>query len=96
MRILSFISFFIIILCAISFALLNAESVTINYFFGVRTLPLSLLLVLALFLGCLLTFLVQLKILLAQQYKIHTLNKTVKRFSQELSQLRTSPVKDPL
>lgn len=51
MRIFTLIIVLIILLLGISFAVLNANSVTINYYTGIAHLPLSLLLVIVLVIG---------------------------------------------
>ena len=53
MRIVSYFFLLIIVLFGMTFATLNSESVTINYYLGQSTLPLSLLLVLVFAFGCL-------------------------------------------
>ena len=53
MRIISYFFLIVIILFGMTFATLNSESVTINYYLGQSTLPLSLLLVIVFALGCL-------------------------------------------
>lgn len=51
MRIISYIILVIIVILGLSFALLNAEPVTLNYYIGTRQISLSLLLVLFLGVG---------------------------------------------
>lgn len=53
MRIFSILILSLTALVGISFAVLNAHSVRVNYYIGVREIPLSLLLLLALVLGIL-------------------------------------------
>ncbi len=96
MRLLSSIFLIALIILAISFSLLNAEVVSVNYFFNKQELPLSLLLLIALFLGCLLGFLAQLKVSLQQRYQNYALNKKINLLNQELNNLRALPVKDHL
>jgi putative membrane protein len=96
MRLLSTIFLIALIILAISFSLLNAEVVTVNYFLGKQELPLSLVLLIALFIGCFLGFLVQLKISIQQRYQNHVLNKKINLLNQELNNLRALPVKDHL
>lgn len=57
MRIFSYLVFFIILLIGITFAYLNASLVDFNYYFGTKTMPLSLLLIFAFGFGILITFL---------------------------------------
>ncbi len=96
MRLLSSIFIIALILFAISFSLLNAELVTVNYFFAKQQLPLSLLLLAALILGCLLGFLVQIKVSIQYRYRNYALNKKINLLNQELNNLRAMPVKDHL
>ena len=53
MRILTFVIILVILFFGISFAVLNAEVVSINYYFGIAHLPLSLLLIITLIVGVL-------------------------------------------
>jgi len=57
MRFVSLIALSLIALLGLSFAVLNAQAVSLNYYIGVGEVPLSLLLVgvfiLGVFLGCL-------------------------------------------
>ncbi len=94
MRMLSFILLLILVVLSIAFALLNAESVTLNYFVGEHTFPLSLLLFATLILGCVLSLLAQLKLLLQYRYKIHALKKKLSLSNQEINHLRVLPVRD--
>jgi putative membrane protein len=57
MRIFTYVIVLLIIVIGMSFALLNAELVTFNYYIGTAKLPLSLLLVCMLLLGCFLSLL---------------------------------------
>jgi putative membrane protein len=54
MRVLTFIVVLAILLLGISFAVLNANAVNMNYYFGIAHLPLSLLLIITLIIGVLL------------------------------------------
>lgn len=53
MRIVSYIFLLILILIGITFAMLNAQSVTLNYYVGQKEMPLSLLIAASFILGCL-------------------------------------------
>ncbi|MFA6037925.1 MAG: lipopolysaccharide assembly protein LapA domain-containing protein [Legionellales bacterium] len=96
MRLLSSLFLIVLIILAISFALLNAEIVNVNYFFAKAQLPLSLLLLIALCVGCLLGFLAQVKVAITQRYRNHVLTKKNNLLNQELNNLRAMPVKDHL
>lgn len=60
MRIFTYVIVLLIIVTGMSFAFLNAEPVTFNYYIGSAKLPLSLLLVCMLLLGCFLSLLAML------------------------------------
>lgn len=96
MRLLSSIFLLALVILVICFALLNAQTVTVNYFLAEREIPLSLLLLLALLLGCLLGFLVQLKVLLKHRYVQYQLNKKINLLNHEVSNLRALPIKEHL
>jgi putative membrane protein len=94
MRIILYIILFIIILLGITFAYLNADAVAFNYYFGEKSIPLSLLLVCSLGIGLLLGFLV----MGISWIKLKTinlrLNKRLKCATQEVENLRSIPIKD--
>ena len=69
MRIFSYILILVILIIGITFAILNHAPVTINYYVGQRTLPLSLLLTFSFVIGCLLGLLVGFWILLKTKIK---------------------------
>jgi hypothetical protein len=50
-RILGFVALVLVVTAALSFAVLNARPVPVNFYFGTRDLPLALALVLALVAG---------------------------------------------
>jgi len=50
-RIISYIFLLLVLLLGLSFAALNADTVTVNYYLGKSTIPLSLLLVYTLGIG---------------------------------------------
>lgn len=94
MRIISLIISIIIILLGIGFASLNASPVSINYYIGTRSLPLSLLVVLTFSVGLLLgMFLVSLKVIRLK----HDLRRTRSKAriaEKEVENLRAIPLKD--
>ena len=53
MKLVSFVLIIVVVLLGLSFALLNAETVKINYFFGSQSMPLSFLMVITFGLGLL-------------------------------------------
>jgi putative membrane protein len=76
-RIISYIFLLLILLLGLSFAALNADPVSINYYVGKGTYPLSLLLVCTLGIGILLGFLACLFPLLKLKKENRTLRSTI-------------------
>ncbi|MBL4852182.1 MAG: LapA family protein [Gammaproteobacteria bacterium] len=94
MRILSLALLLIVLLLGLSFAVLNADSISINYYLGEQEIPLSVALVLALVLGALLGILASLSVILRQRTRISMLNRTVTMTEKEITNLRSLPIKD--
>lgn len=94
MRIISFILIILIILLGVSFALLNSTSVSVNYYIGQRTLPLSLLIVYVFVIGCLVGLLVASWVILKSKVKIRRLRKRLELAEKEVQNLRAIPLQD--
>lgn len=94
MRMVTYVILALLLLVGITFACLNADPVLINYYFGKRTMPLSLLVVLTFTLGCLLGLLVGCIMTLKQKSKNYRLQHRIKIAEKELANLRTIPLKD--
>jgi putative membrane protein len=77
LRILSFIIWLIVILLGLTFATLNAEPVTLNYYFGSRTISLSLLLVLCFGIGVIIGLLIALSKVLRLKMTNYQLKKQI-------------------
>lgn len=82
MRILFYILLVLIALFGISFAALNAESVTFHYYVGTKQLPLSFLLASCFSVGVLLGWLLSLSMLLRAKRKIFALKTKLKQTSR--------------
>jgi len=96
MRILLYIVFLLIVLLGISFAYLNADSVTFNYYLGERSMPLSLLLICSLGVGLILGFAVVLIAWIKLKAKNIRLKKRLKSAKQEIENLRAIPIRERL
>ena len=57
-RLFGFLSLIVIVVIGLSFAVLNAEPVSLNYYFGYRDIPLSMVVVLSLAVGAVIGVLV--------------------------------------
>ncbi|MEW8030496.1 MAG: lipopolysaccharide assembly protein LapA domain-containing protein [Candidatus Thiodiazotropha sp.] len=92
-----FIKLFIVILIMMLgavFAVLNADPVEINYYFGRRDLPLSLILTSALGLGVVLGVLAGMGRVLGLKREIHSLKRRSQMVSEEVNNLRALPLKE--
>jgi len=93
-RIVIFALLLLVTLLGLSFALMNAESVQLNYYFGTLQAPLSLVVVLAIIIGAGLGVLASLGIVVSQKRELAKLHKSAKIAKEEVSNLRSLPLKD--
>lgn len=94
MRVLSYIFLLLIIVFGVTFAILNLETVTINYYFGQNTLPLSLLLVLVFALGSLTSIIVGCFLLIKAKLINYRLRQRLTLAEKEIENLRAIPLQD--
>ena len=94
MRIVSLFFILIIVIFGMTFATLNSESVTINYYLGQYSLPLSLLLVLVFAGGCLLGMIAGLWLLVKAKIQCHRLTGRLALAEKEIANLRAIPLQD--
>ena len=93
-RILTYLLLLLVILIGITFALLNPNTVTVHYYIGQKTLPLSLLLAFVFALGCLLGLIVGGYLLLRVKLKNYNLKQCLKVAEKEIQNLRAIPLQD--
>jgi len=93
-RIVIFAILLLVTLLGLSFALMNANSVRLMYYFGEVQAPLSLVVVLAIALGAFLGVLASMGMVVGQKREIAKLRKSVKIVEEEVSNLRSLPLKD--
>lgn len=77
-----------------TFATLNSESVTVNYYLDQSTLPLSLLLVLVFALGCLVGMVVGFWLLIKAKILNYRLRQRLQLAEKEIENLRAIPLQD--
>lgn len=94
MRIVSYFFLLVIVLFGMTFATLNSESVTINYYLGQSTLPLSLLLVIVFALGCLIGMVVGVWLLIKAKLLNYHLKQRLTLAEKEITNLRAIPLQD--
>lgn len=85
----------IIILFGVIFAMLNAQSVNLNYYFGIQQLPLSLAIVLSMLIGAILGVLASIKLVLHSRREVSRMRKASQMAEKEIANLRAIPIKNP-
>jgi putative membrane protein len=83
-----------VIIFGIVFAVLNAESVQLNYYLGSIELPLSLVLVLAMIVGAILGIFASLSFVIGTRRNASKLKRSVAVAEKEILNLRNIPIKD--
>jgi putative membrane protein len=83
-----------VILFGIIFAILNAENVQLNYYFGSKQLPLSLAIVLSMIVGAILGVLASINLILRSRKEIARLRKASEIAEKEIANLRAIPIKN--
>jgi putative membrane protein len=94
MRVIGYIILLVIIVFGMTFATLNSELVTINYYFGKNTMALSLLLVIGFTFGCLVGMLAGLWLLIKASLRQHRLKQKLSLAEKEIQNLRAIPLQD--
>lgn len=94
MRIISYFFLLIIVIFGMTFATLNSDSVTINYYLDRSTLPLSLLLVLVFAFGCLIGMMIGIWLLIKAKLLNYRLRQRLSLAEKEIENLRAIPLQD--
>lgn len=87
-RLFYILVFLLLFLVGLAFALLNSQSVLLNYYFGSMQLQLSLLLMLAVLAGAVAGIVASLYMLMVTRREIVNLRKMVRLAERELTDLR--------
>lgn len=93
-RLLSFLFLLLLVLIGLAFAVVNAKPVELNYFLGVREVPLAMTLVLTLAFGALLGIFFSLGMVIRLKRETLQLRRQVQLSEQEVANLRNIPIKD--
>ncbi|MCP3869061.1 MAG: LapA family protein [Gammaproteobacteria bacterium] len=93
MRLLRLILFLSVMLIGAAFAVMNADPVSLDFYFGIRELPLSVVLVGAVCLGALLGMLASLGGFFRLKRENAELRRREKLVSEEVNNLRSLPIK---
>jgi len=84
----------LIVLIGVIFAVMNAESVQLNYYFGSQQMPLSLAIVLSMLAGAILGVLASIKLILHSRREVAKLRKASEMAEKEIANLRAIPIKN--
>lgn len=88
MRIFTYIIILILLIFGFTFACLNAELVSINYYIAQRMVPLSLLIAIALFVGAIIGWLSSLGLVVKLKKNIFVLSQKIKQAEKEIEKLQ--------
>jgi putative membrane protein len=94
MRIIKLILLMLIVMLGAVFAVLNAEPVQFNYYFGTLQLPFSLVMTIALGCGVFLGILACMGLMFGMKRENIQLKRRSQLASQEVNNLRALPLKD--
>jgi putative membrane protein len=93
-RLFRFVFYLIVALLALALALLNAQPVQFNYYFGQWEIPLSLILAIATGLGAVLGIIASLGIVIKSKRQSSVMRKNADFAEKELAKLRSLPLND--
>lgn len=93
-RLLTIIFLIILIAVGLSFTVLNADEVELNYYFSTTSQPLAVIVLGAAVLGALFGVLATLSMVFAQKGENIRLRKKVDLIEKEIKNLREIPIKD--
>lgn len=94
MRILALLLLLLVIGIGLTFSVMNAAPVTLNYYFGASEIPLALLLVITLTLGALLGLVASLGMILRLKRTASSLRRENRLAEKEIMNLRNIPIRD--
>ena len=92
--IINLIVFLFVLTLGLSFAILNAEPVELDYYFGSQRLSLSLIVLITLIMGVLAGIIASLSIIIKLKREVSQLRKANQVLDLELANLRTLPVRE--
>lgn len=93
LRLFGYLLLAILIVLGLSFAVLNAEAVPLNYYFGSRDIPLSMIVVVSLAAGALIGLLVSMGTILRLKQQHAKLRRQLQRAEKAADQLSVLPAK---
>lgn len=94
LRLFGFISLLVLAVFGLSFAVLNAGSVSLNYYFGYRDIPLSMVVVLSLAVGAVIGLLFSMGMILRLKQQVASLRRKLQAAEKHADRLQLLPVKE--
>ena len=94
MRYILYVFWVFIILLGLTFAALNSQKITLNYYLDTQTIHLPLLILVTLLIGAMLGVIAMLPSLIKNKHAARRLKSQVRHIEQEVQNLRTIPIKD--
>jgi putative membrane protein len=93
-RLIGFLFLVALVVIGLSFAVLNSQPVSLNYYLGYRDIPLSMIVVLSLATGAVIGALVSLGMILRLRAQLAQLRRKLRQVAKDADQLRVLPVKE--
>lgn len=93
-RVIGLVVALAIVFFGLSFSVLNAQRVGLDFYFGNAEVPLSMILFIALFLGAILGVLAAFGLVLRQRREMARLRRRVSDAQKELAELRKLPIRN--
>ncbi|MGD8673339.1 MAG: LapA family protein [Thiogranum sp.] len=93
-RLIGFLFLVALVVIGLSFAVLNSQPVSLNYYLGYRDIPLSMIVVLSLATGAVIGALVGLGMILRLRAQLAQLRRKLRQVAKDADQLRVLPVKE--
>lgn len=93
-RLIGFLFLVVLIVLGLSFAVLNSQPVSLNYYFGYRDIPLSMIVVLSLATGAVIGVLVSAGLMLRLKAQSRQLRRKLRNAEKDSDQLRVLPAKE--
>ena len=93
-RLIGFLLLVALVVIGLSFAVLNSQPVSLNYYFGARDIPLSMIVVLSLASGAVIGVLVSAGLILRLKAQLGHLRRKLHAAEKDVDQLRVLPVKE--
>ena len=84
----------LLIVIGISFTVLNADNVSLHYYFGSIEIPLSFILVIAMIIGAILGVAASASLFVGSRREIAKLKKAIDVAEKEVNNLRSIPLRD--